>query len=125
MQNFKLPLYGLTLFIVLFMVLSCSPRYKTSYRFTTPPSAEVRSCTHQCETIKVQCKQNADMKADREILYEKEDYVECIRERRGYCVDESLWIRPDYSKCESDHRICFEKCGGKVTEVKECIRNCP
>ena len=107
------------------MVISCSPRYKTSYSFTTPPSAEGRSCINQCETIKVQCKQTAGKKAEREILYEKEDYAECIRERRGHCADGSLWIEPDYSKCESNYRKCFESCGGKVTEITECVSNCP
>ena len=126
MQNLKLLLYGsLTLFIALFMVTSCGARYKISYKFTTPSSAEGKSCIHQCETKKVQCKKSADMKADREILYEKEDYQECLRERIGHCFDESLLIEPDYSKCESNYRSCFERCGGKVTEVKDCVSNCP
>jgi hypothetical protein len=122
MQNLKLLLCGLTLSIVPFMVISCGPRYEISYRYTNPPSEEGRSCVSECETIRVQCKQTADIKADREVLEKKEEYQECYRERRVYCVDESLWVRPDYSKCESDYRSCFERCGGKVTEVTEIAK---
>ncbi|MFC1885249.1 hypothetical protein ACFL2O_10815 [Thermodesulfobacteriota bacterium] len=116
--------------IILLSLYSCStkPVYQTTYDFIPPASAEGKACTHQCETINVQCKQIADMQADSKREEVRRQYLECERQRRSekystrICFEYSVY--PDYSRCSADYRRCFQRCGGKVITETKCIKNC-
>jgi hypothetical protein len=113
-------------------LLGCAtgPVYKTTYEYIPPESSEGKACTHQCETMRVQCERIEDMQTERQRLDAEKQYQKCKKAQAqgaigAFCVDTSVFMRPDYTKCKQDYRRCFERCGGKVLERTICVKNCP
>ncbi len=116
------------IFIFSLLAITCKTTPVYEYQYTAPESADGKACTHQCETIRIQCKMIADMKAQQEKLEAKQDYLECEQkaatsEWPTFCLDTSSWIQADYSECDEAYRMCFERCGGVVEHI--CVENCP
>jgi hypothetical protein len=119
MRQFKVIFWYLFIALSLtFTACSTTPVYKTTYNYLSPLSADSKSCTHQCEVLKIQCEQIQDLKAERE-------KDRCEQKNKGDSWFSSLFsqdcddISPEYEKCENNYRRCFERCGGKVIEKAE------
>lgn len=143
MRPSRVPHLALLLPALLLVALlsSCQPVYKTGYNLTPPASAEGRLCVSQCQNSKLLCEQAgrserdaclADERADAERRYA--DYrVE--RVKKGKKIERTLSsfdtsYRCGYSskryteRCEPDFVGCFATCGGGVTPYTYCSAFC-
>ena len=123
----------LTLFFTLALA-ACGPFYSTEYRYQPPADDRGRACVAQCEASKTQCRVNADLRAEnRELKCEaqaRDDYERCLFNAKGEggknsCARRSCSESADTRTCETDHRVCFEACGGVVQSQQVCTFNCP
>lgn len=120
-----------------FLLLSCGPIYETQYRYTPPADAQGRACIAQCEVGKSQCRINADLRAEnRQLRCEREardDFERCLTVQgadpeKSHCQRRICSLSSsgsDQDQCESDHRVCFQGCGGVVSSQQVCSFNCP
>ncbi len=124
-QKMKLKLL-FPLIVALIVTVSCSPIYKTDYRFTTPPSAQGKMCATSCVDKMQMCKANCATQESncRQIEYLKAEnaylkYVEQQRQdkkpieknqsdftRYSSC---SLTLSSCKKECDSAQRICHFK----------------
>ncbi len=129
---------ALCLFSLVFMISGCGPSYKTTYRFSAPPTdigktcarsclEELQACRATCKKEISDCKNIQDLKADNDYLQYAND-----RLREGKEVDKQKYQFRSYSSCnmncedgcESSHRICHVNCGGDVIEQTICTARC-
>ncbi len=96
-------------------------------------SLEYRSCQQE---VKAEAQQSL-MEAMEEYNKKYERYRECMSDPENYYCAEPIMSRPKlsdftgYSNCKKDTEACltsydecFELCGGKITRVTKCVKNC-
>jgi hypothetical protein len=125
------------LLITLVLAAGCSPLYKTTYEYLPLNSAAKESCASACNSSFTICTQNAtainqQCQTGAEISYQlcqasqlwgydnKGNYV-CLANcfcMRSFCAD------PDFEPCNETHRSCYIGCGGSISALTECVRNC-
>ncbi|MBN8547886.1 MAG: hypothetical protein J0M12_01080 [Deltaproteobacteria bacterium] len=111
-------------------LVSCGPVYETKHSFTPPRSAEGRSCTFQCQTVKLQCQQIEEMQQrqceDHARWQQRrcqEDLADRGKKERWYdCGLESCTANTE--RCEESYRACYQSCGGQVESREVCTYNC-
>ena len=110
---------------------ACGPIYDTQYRFTPPESGQGVSCIYQCENSKLQCRQLEEYRADdctRRAQYEAQRCEADIWRQKGRapkwyeCGSSSC--SPEYDRCETQYRSCYQSCGGRVDAQTVCVANC-
>ena len=115
---------------------ACSPVYKTTFTYTPPETDAGKLCIAQCENNKIQCAQLEQMRYSSCQQQSDFDYHLC-RSRRVYrynhkghrkCVSNCYcYHRNCYQKttaCESNYRLCYEACGGKIISETQCVERC-
>ena len=124
-------IYSLFYIFLINFIIGCGPIYNTEYVFSPPESATGRTCTFHCETMRGQCLQLEQVKAQQCESYSQreQDYCEYNirvskdREPKWYeCVPESCNV--DSERCEQSYRSCYQSCGGRVETVTRCVANC-
>ena len=119
---------------VALLVMSCGPIYETNYRYTPPQDPLSRPCVSQCLADKGQCRNTTDLKAENSRLRcerdSRDDYERCLgsasgEQGRASCNRSSCSGSADYGQCEGDYRVCFQSCGGVISEDRVCTFNCP
>lgn len=129
------------LIAALIVTVSCSPIYKTDYRFASPPTPVGKMCATSCVDKMQICKANCTTQESNcqriEDLRTENAYLKYVEEQRK---DKKL-IEKDQSdftrysscsstlsscknECESAQRICHSSCGGNVIEHKYCTAFC-
>jgi hypothetical protein len=115
----------------LVLALGCVPRpvYEIKYGYIAPESAEGKACNHECEDTRMQCEEAKDRAFEQERLDAHRAFEQCMLSQHSLrspirCDDPSQWIKLDYSSCLASYNHCFGRCGGKVEERNECVRNC-
>jgi hypothetical protein len=120
-------------------VAACGPLYETQYSFAPPRTNEGMVCIAQSQNAAQMCRQSCGMRQDyceEEERHEAERryhrYVE-ERERKHEKVEHSeSWFRSYgscgdgecVSRCDTDFRINYSSCGGRVTAQQVCIAFC-
>ena len=127
--------------MALIVTVSCSPIYKTDYRFTTPPTDvgkmcavgcvdKMQMCKANCMAQKESCQRVADLKAENAYLKYAEEQrknkkpIEKDRydfTRYNSCSSELSSCKKE---CDSAQRICHSSCGGNIIEHKYCTAFC-
>lgn len=131
--------FGSIIILSLFIVVGCSPIYKTDYRFTTPPTEQGKMCAASCldkqTTCNAYCKiTESDCERIKELEAEN-DYLRYVEEqkRQKKPIEKEQWEFKSYrscniesceSKCAETQRICHSSCGGNVIESKYCTAFC-
>lgn len=117
--------------ILLLGLWGCGPIYDTRYTFSPPQSSEGKTCTFQCNQIKLQCQQLEDMNNDRCQRDSERERRDCEWEIRMTKGREPKWYEcggsscsVDYARCEETYRSCYESCGGKIVAERVCVMNC-
>jgi len=133
--------------LALALVSGCGPRppeYRTTYSYSPPPDEHGRMCAMQCETSRSQCEQMARMRQDACVERARARDDECrhaASERYHACLDEqartpgllcidqsytcaSAHCASDAGDCEGQYNRCFQVCGGRVEERRECVASC-
>lgn len=120
--------------LVVCAVTGCGPVYNTEYLYNPPADPQSRACIAQCNTNKMLCRGNADLKAENERLrcdlQANGDYDRCLNRAvndaaRAQCVKRSCYSTAESAICEDDFRTCFQTCGGVVESRQVCSFNCP
>ncbi len=130
LERQMIPLF-MGVLLSLMLTLGCAPRpvYEIKYDYLAPESAEGKACIQQCETRKTQCEQSKDKAYQQEKLEAQRAYEQCKLSEHStrspiICDEPSELIKADYSSCLDAFNRCFGRCGGKVGERNECVRNC-
>ena len=116
------------------LIAACGPIYNTEYRYAPPDTGEGRVCVASCETVRKQCRINADLRAENsQLRCERDasaDYERCLGNARGEsgqssCTRRSCSRSADTSECKSEYDLCFQGCGGVISSQQVCSFNCP
>ncbi len=110
----------------------CGPIYDTRYYYTPPQDPSAQSCIFQCENMKMQCEQLEMMKAENSNQRSRMDQDRCRenirrqgREPKSSECQYFSTYSADTERCESQYRICYQNCGGRVHAEQVCVFNCP
>ncbi len=110
----------------------CGPMYETSYQLTPPKSSQGQTCVMQCENMKLQCENLAEMKKqmceDRSAMQVERCEAEIYRKKNrdakwGEC-SASQSCSDDTERCLKQYHNCYQTCGGKVKAEQVCVMNC-
>lgn len=132
--------------VILMLLSGCSPVYEVIYSFTPPPNEAGVLCISQCEAQKNFCKQNIDTQTWQANQDEQRKQRDCEAQAE-YAYQQCLWREKtvnqqaqvaceredcttsvthnaDYSACDSDHRDCYQRCGGQIKATRVCTAFC-
>jgi hypothetical protein len=133
-QKFYLTAYG-TLLLLIVALMGCGPVYQTDYIFRPPEDYNGRNCILQCDNMKMQCEQSAEMSYQDCEHRNAIEYDHCMRRekvynKKGDCIEncycsQDTWsCSRDFSRCDLNYRQCYRNCGGTVLEQNRCVSNC-
>lgn len=128
----------LIFFLIIVMLISCSPRYHTEYYKLPLKNQNQIMCTQICEGSRQSCiqmenqnyqhcKNIAEMTyqnclANRVYVYnQKKNRTEC--KMNCYC-SRNHCSQPNYELCEENYRQCYVACGGEIKARTTCVSNC-
>jgi hypothetical protein len=129
---------ALLLVIGLLCLSSCSPVYKTDYRFVTPSSEKGKLCANSCldkltlcksscYTRKLECQKIKDLEAENEYLkyvHRQQKNKKPIEKEINDFKSYSSCNTSCKSECDSIHRVCHSNCGGDIVEHTYCTAFC-
>lgn len=137
MKNMK-PVIKLSIFVILILSLfGCGSIYQTIYSYQPPQTQEGKVCVSQCMQIKKTC-QHICLLQDRncrltehQAAYYRYTQYQASRTAHGLPVERHINdFDQSYSKCfqscscEVGFNQCYQKCGGTISEHKECTAFC-
>lgn len=107
-------------FIVLSLLVSCSPVYKNSYEYVKPKNKSIRSCVAKCGVVLSSCTnicrhQNQMCRISNNVSMRRS--VQGVGTRRIICSSSC-------NSCNVSYRQCYVNCGGEVITKKSCSAFC-
>jgi hypothetical protein len=128
---------GLAVIVLALALAGCGPQYRTEKRLVPPQNEAVRACAVQCQMAKSQCYQLQELQYENCQDRAESDYQWCESRKRyenrpdgrRVCVRNCSCTRQYCNRgtlsCDSQHRECYQVCGGQIVEEKVCWMNCP
>jgi len=128
------------LMVLIAVLTSCGPTYRTTYEFIPPESAAGMQCLTNCQLIVQQCESNLRLEQQNCETQAALEYQLCMASRvmgpdpkRGWrspkCLQNCYCSRRYCSMsstevCQVRFRECYSQCGGKVIGTTVCVSNC-
>lgn len=113
------------------------PIYETETQWSAPSGEKAKNCVSLCQKSREQCsylckKADDDCQLNNQNQAQKEyDAYVSQQNYSGLPITRDLNSFYDPLKCthqscqcEEDYRVCYQLCGGKVTDKKRCVANC-
>lgn len=122
------------------LITACAP---IEYTYTPPATQEGKQCVTQCQQTQGACRNNeyeraqdeypvcqreADYKYQDCEMQSQADYTACLRYAntekdqdncsQSTCFKDMCSSTPDFDFCDSEFRMCYQNCGGKVGIMK-------
>jgi hypothetical protein len=121
-------------------LISCGPRFHTSYQLTPPKTPTGMYCINSCQGSLQQCESSQQYEYQGCLNRVETTYQVCeagkemgpdpllgwampICIKNCHCSRDSC-SRPDSELCQARYRSCYQGCGGTVTSTTICVANC-